>query len=168
MAHDGQQTGKNKGQPQTGQNQKQKGNQQGGQQSSQGSQGGQDSQGTGVPEWVTFFLGLAVILAITGLLTYFHFTSEKGPPEIRVIPLTAAVRQGPAGYFLPIDVRNDGGETAADVLVQMTLEPPEGKPETVTFTMRFLAGGKTEQATVLFDTDPEAGRLSSTVSFQDP
>lgn len=165
MAHDGQQTGKNKGQRQTGQNQKQKGNQQSGQ---QGSQDDQDSQGTGVPEWITFFLGLAVILTITGLLTYFRFTSEEGPPEIRVIPLTAAVRQGPAGYSLPVDVRNDGGETAADVLVQMTLEPTEGKLETVSFTMRFLAGGKTEQATVLFDTDPEAGRLSSTVSFQDP
>lgn len=129
----------------------------------------QESQnGNGLPEWITFFVGLAIVLLTMGTLTYLHFTNERTPPEIQVIPRTESVRQTPTGFYLPVELRNLGGETAEDVGVDLTLTPPEGEPISRGFTIRFLASRESDTATVVFPIDPREGTLEHTISFFDP
>ena len=132
------------------------------------SSGKQQGESGGLPEWITFFAGLIVVLLTTILLTYLHFAGDQGPPEIRIEPLVDEVRAAEEGYYLPVAVHNAGGETAEDVQVEVTLDLPDGAPETITFTLRFLLPSETGEVTLLFSGDPRAGEITSTVSFKVP
>lgn len=134
----------------------------------EGEKGDKKNEESGLPEWITFGVGLLIVVGTLLLMTYLHFTSESGPPEIQVSALTNQVPRRAAGYYLPVEVTNTGGETAEDVSVQLTLVPPEGSPESKTFAIRFLSPRETEKSTVIFQTDPTKGTIEYTVSFSNP
>ncbi len=128
----------------------------------------QQQQALGLPEWITFGVGLAIVLGIIVFLTYLHVTGPKGPPRIQVIMHTEQVTHQTEGYYLPIEVRNSGGKTAEDVNVAVTLQTDQGQPETISYNIHFLPSDENKKATFLFQKDPTHGELSYLVNFKNP
>ena len=125
----------------------------------------------GLPEWVSFGIGLAVVVATTAILVLLYLTGDSAPPLIVVEPANAAPGETQTVaemYVLPIFVENVGGQTAEDVLVQLTLESEQGAQESVSFTVRFLSPRERQIVTVQFQNDPAQGTLSHVVSFMNP
>ena len=134
-------------------------------------QGQQQAEQIGLPEWVSFGIGLTIVLITTALLIYLHVTREDSPPLIVVEPVNAAPGETETMtgmYALPVFVENTGGQTAEDVLVQLTLETGQGEKETVSFTLRFLSPRERQIVTVQFQNDPAGGTLSHVLSFLTP
>jgi uncharacterized protein (TIGR02588 family) len=69
-------------------------------------------------------------------------------------------------------VRNAGGATAKEILVEVVLDPgdgSDGEPATAETTIDYLAGRETQRTYAIFARDPRRGRLSAHVrSYQEP
>ena len=111
-------------------------------------------------EWVVFGLGLALVLGVLGFLAYDGATATGEPPRFR-IELGRPERRGD-GFHVPVRVKNEGGETAGGVAVEVTLEAA-GASERGEFVLAFLPRGGTREASVTFHTDPGAGHLRARV-----
>jgi uncharacterized protein (TIGR02588 family) len=145
------------------------GTRQGGQEGQHGKASAQDS-GRSPAEWVSFGISLAILLLVIGLLGYEHFTRDNRPPTIEAQPRLEMVRHEGDLYYLPVDVANQGDQTAGDVQVAVTLKPgPDAKEETAEFAVLFLAGGQTAHGTAVLTHDPAQGELTVQVtSFTSP
>ncbi|MDQ4078483.1 MAG: hypothetical protein M3220_19840 [Chloroflexota bacterium] len=128
----------------------------------------QEQQGTPLAEWIVFGISLTLLVTLIITLSYLHVTGESGPPEIRVLPLVQEVARHEAGYYLPVEVVNVGGETAENVSVSLTLRPPQGQAESKTYSIHFLSPRETDRSTVIFQSDPSQGTLHYTLSFSNP
>src|SRR5688572_3724611 len=82
--------------------------------------------GRSVAEWTTLVFGAVLILALVGLVTYLYVSGENRPPVVEATPLAQEIRREEGAYYVPIEVTNQGGETAEDVLVQAELSTGEG------------------------------------------
>ena len=153
--------------------QKGQGGQKGGQgKSDQQSQDDQKRSGgtksLGLPEWVSFGVGLAVVLFVLALLTYLHLTGETGRPQIAVTPKVDLVSLERGLYYLPVDVANTGGQTAEDVQIQISLDTGQSNPETITYQIRFLPPNEVDRTLLVFHTNPAEGQLTYLASFSNP
>lgn len=113
-----------------------------------------------------------VVLALLGYLAVqalrpaspASLTAEVVPHEIR----------GTAGaYYVPLEVRNAGGATAKEILVEVVLDPGDRSENeaatTAETTIDYLAGRETQRTYAIFARDPRRGRLSARVrSYQEP
>jgi uncharacterized protein (TIGR02588 family) len=139
----------------------------GGGRGEQNGDGGED-RGRTVAEWVTLGVSVAIVLALAGLVLFQWLSQGTRPPEISVEPNTEQVRQVGDLYYLPIRVTN-GGEKAVEVVeVETELRVEGEEPETVGFTVQFLAGRESDEFTVVLSGDPREGELSHTISFHEP
>ena len=111
-------------------------------------------------ERITLAAGVALILGLIAIVTYFTLVAGGGPPQIEATPLIADDRGEDGPYYLPVAIANRGGQTAKDVLVLITLETGDEAPETAELTVDFLAGGETVERTAVFSADPADGELS--------
>lgn len=161
-------SGQKDSQQKDGQSQGQKEQQKGGQeQQKQQDQQEQKKQEVGWPEWITFGISLVIVLGFVGLQLYLHWQGEEGPPRIFVEADLSGLDQVGSDYYLPVEVTNEGGSTAEDVNVQLTLQGGEGNSETASFVIQFLAPEETVEQIVVFKSDPQQGELSYSVSFKD-
>ena len=112
------------------------------------------------PEWLTLAISTALVLAVVGLVVYLSVTGGVRPPTFAATPLAEEIRHEGETYYLPVTVTNEGDLTAADVVVVAELTTGADPPETAEFTIDFLAGGETAEATVAFTADPTAGDLT--------
>jgi uncharacterized protein (TIGR02588 family) len=119
-------------------------------------------------EWVTFSVSVLILLALVGLVIFQALTRGNRPSTIKVEPMLQEVRQSEGAFYLPITITNDGDEAVGDVEVQMSLASEGSEPETVAFTVQFLAGGESQEETVVFSKDPSKGELSQVVGFHVP
>lgn len=117
-------------------------------------------------EWTVFAAGLVAVLGTLGYLTYEVLTEEVTPPRI-VVELGRPTPDGtpdgtPAGsrWTVPVRVRNDGGETAEEVQVEVTLESPGHAPETRQLEVAFVPRKSRREGWVTFSRDPSRGRLT--------
>ena len=126
--------------------------------------------GRGVPAAITFSLSLAVVLGLVALVSYQHFARGSEPPTIEVTPQLDAVRRAGDAYYVPVEIKNRGGRTAADLRVQVTLRPSQGEQqEPAELLILFLPAGGTAHGTVVFHEQPSQERLRATVvSFLHP
>jgi uncharacterized protein (TIGR02588 family) len=125
--------------------------------------------GRSAAEWASLGISIAIILGVVGLVLYEQLTRRDDPAMVEVRPDLAGVRHAGATYYLPLEIANTGGETAEDVTVAVELTPPGGEPEQAEVTIRFLAGGASQRATVAFQSDPAQGKLEAAArSFLDP
>jgi uncharacterized protein (TIGR02588 family) len=125
-----------------------------------GRQESRGQRGRSVAEWTTLIIGAALILALVGLVTYLYVSGDNRPPVVEATPLDREIRREEGAYYVPIEVTNQGGRTAEDVVIQAELSTGAGAPEVTEFTIDFLAGGETAAGTVVFFTDPSAGELT--------
>lgn len=119
-------------------------------------------------EWVTFGVSVLILLALVGLVIFQALTRGNRPSTIKVEPMLQEVRQSEGAFYLPITITNDGDEAVGDVEIQISLASEGSEPETIAFTVQFLAGGESQEETVVFSKDPSQGELSQVVGFHVP
>ena len=128
----------------------------------------ESDQGRSLAEWVTFGICLAILVALVGLVTFADFRGEERPPTVEVTPALDAVRHEGDRYYLPVQIRNQGDQTAEDVRVRLSLTSGDGEIESADVTVPFLAGRETARATVVFRKDPAQGSLTYAIGFLEP
>jgi uncharacterized protein (TIGR02588 family) len=133
----------------------------------QNGDGGED-RGRTLAEWVTLGVSVAIVLALAGLVVLQWLAQRTGHPEISVEPNMEQVRQVGDLYYLPIRVTNSGEKAVEVVEVETELRAEGEEPETVGFTVQFLAGRESDEFIVVLSNDPRNGELSHTVSFHEP
>ena len=120
--------------------------------------------GRSAAEWTTLLISLAVIGGLVGLVAWLSINGGAEPPRFIVTPHLEALQHEAERYALPVSVQNAGGQAAQDVRVIAELTADgELSPETAEFTIDVLAGGETQDGTMLFGHDPAAHRLSVVV-----
>lgn len=129
----------------------------------------QQSQGRTTVEWITLGISVMIVASLVGLITYLYVSGGSTPAVIEVKPQFDQIRQVQDQYYLPIEIRNVGGETAEEVTVQISLVSANGQTASVEVTIDFLAGHGRMKATVAFSEDPRQGEVMvDVVSYLEP
>ncbi len=119
-------------------------------------------------EWTVFSTSLLVLAFIFAFLGYDALTSENERPDL-TIELGAPEEHD--GYFVvPVNFKNDGGQSVEDVQVDVTLVDEGQEVETSSVTAPVVPRESERRAWVVFSTDPaSADRLETRiVSFVEP
>ena len=119
-------------------------------------------------ELITLGVSILIVLALAGLVVFQAITQGTMPPQIEIEPITAEVKQVGESYYLPISVSNRGDKSVEAVEVEVELRVEGQEPETVGFTVPFLAGMETDTNVVIFSEDPRSGEINFTSSFHEP
>jgi len=128
----------------------------------------QGSDSTTAAEWVTLGISSTIVIGLIALTTYFYMIASTDPVMVEVEPRPAEVYQAGDRFYLPITVRNRGGETGEEVRVRVTLTGAAGRQE-ADLMFQFLAGGGTTRAVVAFASDPRQGQIEAgVVSYLEP
>jgi uncharacterized protein (TIGR02588 family) len=120
-------------------------------------------------EWVTLAVSSLIVLGLIAVTTYFYLTASDAPVAVQVEPRMAETYRVGDRFYLPISVRNRGGQTGTDVRVRVSLTGSDGRQESAEVLVNFLAGGGTSKAVVSFGSDPRQGQLEAGVtSYLEP
>lgn len=120
-------------------------------------------------EWVTLCTSLVIVLGILGLISYLYIRGNDALPDLVVDTKLEELRSEGNGYYLPVEVTNEGDRTAEDVRVEAELDSGNGQIETTEISVMFLAGGERVTGTFIFEADPTAGELTvRAISYRDP
>jgi uncharacterized protein (TIGR02588 family) len=111
-------------------------------------------------EWVSAAVGLALTLAVIGVIGWEALNADDSPPAI-VVERLAATRTA-SGYVLEVKVTNTGGSPAAQVAIEGELTPSGGEPETAEATFDYVPDHSTRTGGLFFESDPNAGALKLT------
>jgi uncharacterized protein (TIGR02588 family) len=129
----------------------------------------QDAAGSPFAEWVTLAVSSLLVFGLVALTSYLYLTASTDPAAVTVQPSLSEVYQSGNRFYVPVTVRNTGGETAEEVRVRITLTDAAGHIETSDFQIQFLAGGGSNRAVASFGSDPRQGQLdAAVVSFLKP
>lgn len=131
--------------------------------------GSSNEGGRSTAEWTTLGISITIVLGILGLITYLYVSGGGAPPRITVETKIEELRTEANGYYLPVEVINEGDRTAEEVRVEAELDSGTGQAETAEITVTFLAGGERVSGTFIFSEDPRAGDLTvQAISYKDP
>lgn len=119
-------------------------------------------------EKFTLGLSILILLAVVALVIYQAVSGGSQPATFAVEPQFPDLRQAGDLYYLPVEVTNEGDQTAEDVTVSFTLRTLGGDGESSSFVIRFLEGGATARGVVVFGSRPSAGELRYTLSYLRP
>lgn len=108
-------------------------------------------------EWVAGVVGLALVVAIVGLLAREALFGDNSPPDLRV-RLVEVVPQGD-GALVRIEVTNTGGRSAAQVAVEGVLVREGAPPETASVVLDYVPGDAKRKAGLRFSTTPRPDQL---------
>lgn len=110
-----------------------------------------------------------LVLALAAYLVWRVFTPVP-PATLTAAVAEAEVRSTAGGWVVPVDVRNDGGAAAKEVIVEAEAQRSGGAARLVaTSTVDYLAGGEEQRVYAVFAEDPRAERLVARVrSWQEP
>ncbi|HVF32723.1 MAG TPA: hypothetical protein VM933_06790 [Acidimicrobiales bacterium] len=106
-------------------------------------------------EWFTFTVAALVVAAVIGLIAV-EIPGSKRPPAPTAT--TGEVEERTGRFVVPVDVRNRGEATAAEVQVIATLVV-DGQEAEADQVVDFLSGGEVEELEFVFDDDPRDGDL---------
>ncbi|HEY1011529.1 MAG TPA: TIGR02588 family protein [Herpetosiphonaceae bacterium] len=119
-------------------------------------------------EWTAFGVAAAILLAVLGAVGYLWADQGDGEPQIE-ISQAGEIRQRGDSFYVPFEVRNLGGATAAEIQLEAELTGADGEPEPASQQIGFLAGGETERGAFVFSSDPRQGELTLRVAgYLDP
>jgi uncharacterized protein (TIGR02588 family) len=120
-------------------------------------------------EWITLAISSLIVLGLIALTTYFYLTDPKGPAIVEVEAHLDEVYRSGSRYYLPLTVRNTGGETGEEVRVRVAVMDPSGRQEAAEVIVAFLAGGGSSRAVAAFGSDPRQGQVEAVVvSYLEP
>lgn len=106
-------------------------------------------------EWAAAGLGLLVVLAALGVLTWHAFSGAGAPPDLE-ISAAGSGRSGDA-WRLQVEVRNTGERTAAQVEIEGELAG-----ETASAVIPYVPGHGRREAALVFSERPDEARLRVT------
>lgn len=106
-------------------------------------------------EWVTFTIACAILIALAVVIA--ARTGDDTPAE-PIATQAGPIIRSEAGYEVPVEVRNAGALTAAEVQVraELTIDGEVAESDQV---VDFLAGDDAEDLTFVFEDDPADGEL---------
>ncbi len=119
-------------------------------------------------EWVTLAVSTAIVLLTAGLILSETMRADGQPAVLVVQAAFEDVRQEGDHFYLPLQVRNEGSSTVADVLLQVRLAPAGGEPQTASITADFLAGGESVSGVAIFARRPTAETITFVASYRQP
>ena len=120
-------------------------------------------------EWVTLAISTLIVVGLIALTAYFYVTSPNTPAAVEVEPRPAETYQSGSRFYLPLTIRNTGGETGEEVRVRVSVTDSSGRQEAAEVMIQFLAGGGSSKAVAAFGTDPRQGRVEAVVvSYLEP
>lgn len=109
-------------------------------------------------EWSVFAVGLALLLAIVGYLGYRAISDGRDPAALHVeVGAPWSPEDAPAVHVVSVTVRNDGGQSAAEVDVEVIL--PGDPPERSELTFDHVPHGSSRSGALTFERRPEPGQL---------
>jgi uncharacterized protein (TIGR02588 family) len=112
---------------------------------------------TSMAEWIVAGVSAALVLAVIGFLIYDGLRSSGTPPDV-TIEVDSIAPAGP-GYLVLFQARNRGQRTAADVVVEGSLEGDTGRVETSQTTLDYVPPNGLHRAGLYFTRDPRGLRL---------
>lgn len=108
-------------------------------------------------EWVIGGLGLAIVLAVAGVLLYEAIAGDHSPPEVRLTVQAIAPLQH--GYLVKVRAENLGGEPAARVSIAAELWEKSTLVEESETQFEHLPPHSTREAGIFFQRDPHAKEI---------
>lgn len=118
-------------------------------------------------ERITFFVGLAVLVAIISYLTYLLTQSRSEPAQLVI---TSAYQPSMAHYAFEVRVKNEGGETAESASIKLSLYQDGKSVETGTINIAFVPVSSEETAWIVFHVKrkPSDSLVVSSLTFVKP
>ena len=117
-------------------------------------------------EWTIFAVAAVLIAGVAGVLLYDWLTSSTDPPifEVRV----TKTEQIDDLHHVEAEVKNVGGEAAAEVTVSASLDI-DGDVTELDESVDFLSAHEDTTVTFIFEDDPADGELTVDVtSYREP
>jgi uncharacterized protein (TIGR02588 family) len=113
-------------------------------------------------EWIVASVSTLLVL---GMLFYLLSEGIRRPQQPAALVIrTDSIVEAPAGYLVMITLRNDGGETAANVLVHAEVASGAQKVEESEVTVDYVPVAAERSASLQFTNDPRQHRLTVRIS----
>ena len=103
-------------------------------------------------EWLVAALGALLVAGTMGYLGVHAIWRDARPPDLRLLAQPALAL--PDGWLVRFRAINQGGEPAAQLLVEGVLRAPDGSVETAAAILDYLAPGSERQGGLFFSRDP--------------
>jgi uncharacterized protein (TIGR02588 family) len=105
-------------------------------------------------EWSVFGIGLLLVIATLGFLIADAVANKASPPALVVS--TGTARPTETGFLLPVAVRNMGGKTAENVLIEVVVSVDGTPAERAELRMAFVPRHATREGWVVLATNPRS------------
>jgi uncharacterized protein (TIGR02588 family) len=112
---------------------------------------------TSTAEWIVAAVSALLVLGVIGFLVYDGMVSPQTPPDVRVE--VDSIQQAGPGFLVLLRARNEGHNTAADVIVEGELMGDSGPVETSETTIDYVPAGGQQRAGLYFTRDPRSLEL---------
>ncbi|MDY6898652.1 MAG: TIGR02588 family protein [Cyanobacteriota bacterium] len=112
-----------------------------------------------IAEWITFSVASSILIAVVGLVSFTWIKQPAQKPPVLVINSNKPLRKLDGKYYVPFEVVNQGGETAASVQVKAELRINGKVEETGEQQIEFLSRKEKETGAFIFSQNPEKGEL---------
>src|ERR671914_2542412 len=94
---------------------------------------------TSASEWIVAAVSALLVLGVIGFLVYDGMVSPQTPPDVRVE--VDSIHQAGPGFLVLLRARNDGHNTAADVIIEGELMADSGRVEASETTIDYVPAG---------------------------
>lgn len=122
-----------------------------------------------IAEWVTFCIASSILVGVVGLVSFTWIKQPSQKPPLLVVTNNQPLRKVNGQYYIPFEVVNKGGETAASVQVIAELRLNGKVEETGQQQIEFLSRKEKETGAFIFSKNPEEGELILRVaSYKSP
>jgi uncharacterized protein (TIGR02588 family) len=103
-------------------------------------------------EWVVAAIGALLVAGSIGYLTLRALSRDASPPDVRLLAQPALAL--PDGWLVRFRAINQGGEPAAQLIVEGVLRAPDGSIESAAAILDYLAPGSQREGGLFFSRDP--------------
>ncbi len=129
----------------------------------------QQPQKRTVAEWVTFSVASSILIGVISLVSFTWIKQPVEKPPVLIVTNNKPLRKVNGQYYIPFEVVNEGGETAASVQVIAELRINGKVEETGEQQIEYLSRKEKETGAFIFSKNPEKGELILRVaSYKSP
>lgn len=115
------------------------------------------SERTSVLEWIVAAIGLILVTFSVGYISYQSIIKESKPPELNV--KVSSVNKQLNGYLVEFKVKNEGDETASNVVIEGQIRNGDEEVEKKTTTIDYIASGSEKKAGFFYTENPQKYKL---------